>query len=280
MADDTTILVTGATDGIGRITAEKLARKGLSVVLHGRSPRSLEVAAAEIRAATGNPKIETAKADFSSLDQVKELAGTISAQQSKLDALINNAGVGPGGLFWQRRQLSKDGHELRFQVNYLAPVLLTHLLLPLLRAAKGRIVDVASASQGLIRFDDLMLETGYGGLTAYSQSKSALIMHAFSLAEREREAGVTVNALDPGSLLDTKMVRQFMFRGIGRPDDGADAEVHLATSPELAGVTGQYFKQKQMARAHSETYDRATRERLWTVTNRLLEKWLEPDHAD
>src|SRR2546422_113733 len=166
-----TILVTGATDGLGKALAHELARLGATVLLHGRSKDRLEAAVEETRKATRSDRLRSYLADFSSLDQVRRLARDVESENERLDVLINNAGIGfgtPGG----EREESADGYELRFAVNYLAPFLLTNLLLPLLRrSAPARIVNVASAGQVPIDFDDPMLERRYDAFTAYRQSK-------------------------------------------------------------------------------------------------------------
>src|SRR3989449_2105322 len=189
--DQQTILVTGATDGLGRALAQNLAARGATVLLHGRSPDRLARATQEIRQATLNDRLRVYRADFASLEPVRGLAREIERDQPRLDVLVNNAGIGGGGRHG-RRETSADGHELRFAVNYLAPFLLTNLLLPLLRrSTPARIVNVASVGQAPIDFDDVMLQSRYDGFTAYRQSKLAQIMFTFELAERLRAAGET-----------------------------------------------------------------------------------------
>jgi NAD(P)-dependent dehydrogenase (short-subunit alcohol dehydrogenase family) len=268
--DEQIILVTGATDGIGKGAARELARLGARVLLHGRDAGRLEAARQETAAATGNDRLETYAANFASLAEVCRLAEQIKARHDRLDVLINNAGVGAGPRGLQRRELSTDGYELRFQVNHLAPLLLTHLLLPILRAAPARVVNVASAGQAPLDFDDLMLERGYDGFRAYCQSKLAMIMATFELAARLDPREVTVNALHPGSLLDTKMVRE----GFGAPQGpvgiGIEAELYLATSPALEDVSGQYFDRTRPARANAQAYNAEARRMLWQVSQQLL----------
>ena len=265
-----TILVTGATDGIGKGTARELARRGVRVLLHGRSAERVAAARDEIAAATGNDRLETYVADFASLRDVHHLAERVSARHDRLHVLINNAGIGAGPR-GRGREVSADGHELRLQVNHLAPLLLTHLLLPRLRAgAPARIVNVASAGQAPLDFTDLMFEHGYDGMRAYCRSKLAMVMATFELAGRLDPGEVTVNALHPGSLLDTKMVRE----GFGAPQGpvaiGIEAELHLATSAGLQGVSGRYFDRTRPARAHAQAYDAAARRRLWQASLNLL----------
>jgi NAD(P)-dependent dehydrogenase (short-subunit alcohol dehydrogenase family) len=198
---EATILVTGATDGLGKRVALELAAKGVTVLLHGRNRKRLEAALGEIRRETGSEKVGSYLADFSSLGEVRGLAEQILSDEERLDVLINNAGV-----IVRERKESEDGFELTFAVNYLAHFLLASLLLPLLRdSAPARIVNVASAGQSPVDFSDVMLERGYDGMRAYSRSKLAQIMFTFELAERFQGTGVSANALHPASLMDNKM---------------------------------------------------------------------------
>src|ERR671922_1135695 len=183
--EDTVILITGATDGLGRGVAERLAAEGATVLRHGRDPERLAATADAIRQATGNERLSTHRADLASLEEVRALADHVERSTDRLHVLINNAGIGSGRPDGDTRQESRDGHELRFAVNYLAGFLLTERLLPLLRAsAPARIVNVASLGQSPIDFDDPMIEHGYSGTRAYGQSKLAQVMHAIELAER------------------------------------------------------------------------------------------------
>ncbi len=268
--DKQTVLVTGATDGIGRGTAMELARAGATVLLHGRDGARLGWARDEIAAATGGVPPDTYLADFASFAEVRRLAAEIGAAHPVLDVLINNPGIGRGPRGGQVREISADGHELRFQVNHLAPLLLSRLLLDnLRRAAPGRIVNVASAGQMAIDFDDPMIERGYDGRRAYCQSKLAMVMATFEFARRLDPGEVTVNALHPGSLLDTKMVREGFGTPLGPVQTGIDSEVYLATSPDLDGVTGAYFDRRQQARADQQAYDGAACRALWELSERL-----------
>lgn len=264
------ILITGATDGIGRGAAEALAETGATVLLHGRDAGRLAAARDEIARATGNDRLDTYVADFAALAQVRRLAGEVAAAHPVLHVLINNAGIGRGPVGRQVREVSADGHELRFQVNHLAPFLLSRLLLDnLRRAAPGRIVNVASAGQMAIDFDDVMIERGYDGRRAYFQSKLAMVMASFELARRVDPAEVTVNALHPGTLLDTKMVREGFGTPHGPVETGIDSEVYLATSADLDGVTGAYFDRRREARADPQAYDAEALRRLWELSERL-----------
>jgi NAD(P)-dependent dehydrogenase (short-subunit alcohol dehydrogenase family) len=267
------ILITGATDGLGRRVAEDLAEKGAQILLHGRNPKKGEAALAEIRRATGNDRLHYYNADFSSLAAVRRLAEEIAADRSRLDVLINNAGLGAGPHPGQR-ETSADGYELRFAVNYLAHFLLTRRLLPLLQkaaatAGEARIVNVASAAQQELDFANLMLERGYSGYRAYAQSKLALVMFTFDLAREVQGSGVTVNALHPASLMDTKMVREWFGSPRSSVKEGARAVEYLVTAAEVAGLTGEYFDHERPARAEAQAYDPGARGRL----RELSEQW-------
>jgi NAD(P)-dependent dehydrogenase (short-subunit alcohol dehydrogenase family) len=265
------ILVTGATDGLGRRVASDLAAFEATVLLHGRSREKGEATLQEIRDTTGNQKLIYYNADFSSLDAVRRLAEEIKSEHERLDVLINNAGIG-AGLRQDRREKSIDGHELRFAVNYLSPFYLTHRLLPLLRqSSSARIVNVASVGQQAIDFENVMLEDGYDGLRAYRQSKLALVMFTFDLAEVLRETGITVSSLHPASLMNTKMVVDTdYFEGpMTTVDEGAHAVEYLVTSPRLDGVTGEYFEGKVRTHANVQAYDKEARRQLRILSERL-----------
>jgi NAD(P)-dependent dehydrogenase (short-subunit alcohol dehydrogenase family) len=268
---DLTVLVTGATDGLGRRVAGDLAAAGATVLLHGRDRARCEQALEEIRDATGSERLRSYLADFSSLDEVRRLAEEVEAGEERLDVLINNAGIGGGPRGGRERALSRDGHELRFQVNYLAGFLLASRLLPLLRrSAPARIVNVASAGQSPLDFDDPMLERRYDGMRAYGQSKLAQIMFTLELAERLDPAEVTVNALHPASLMNTKMVLESFGSSRTTVEEGAEATLRLATSPELDGVTGRYFDGLREARANAQAYQPEARRRLWELSQELV----------
>jgi NAD(P)-dependent dehydrogenase (short-subunit alcohol dehydrogenase family) len=265
------ILITGATDGLGKGVALALAKQGATLLLHGRSREKLDVVCQEIEAETRNGKLQPYLADLSSLKEVRALAEKLLAEQPHLDQLINNAAVGAGDREKARqRELSADGYELRFAVNYLAPFLLTQLLLPLLRKAdSARIINVSSAGQQPVNFSDVMMEKHYEGLEAYRQSKLAQIMFTIDLAEQLKPDGITVNALHPASLMPTKMVYEYFDRTMSTLQDGIDSVMQLATAPELDGVTGKYFDQQREARANAQAYDLNARRQLWELSERL-----------
>jgi NAD(P)-dependent dehydrogenase (short-subunit alcohol dehydrogenase family) len=267
---DRAILITGSTDGIGKETSRGLAAEGASLLLHGRNDIKLTRTAGEIRKATGNERIKTYLADLSSLTQVRRLAADVQKDNDRLDALINNAAIGFGVPPFNRREVSADGHELRFAVNYLAPYLLTNLLLPLLRSsAPSRIVNVASIGQEAIDFGDVMLEKEYGGIRAYRQSKTALVMFTFDLAERLTKNGVTVNCLHPATYMDTNMVRDAGVTPRNTVQTGVDALLYIATAPGLDGVTGRFFNQKEEDRAIGQAYDVGARQQLRRLSEKL-----------
>src|SRR3712207_1240142 len=190
-AAEATILITGANDGLGRRVARELAAKGTTVLVHGRSPERLQATLEELRGQTSTEKVGSYVADLSSLAAVRDLADRILSEHDRLDVLVNNAGI-----IVRERKESEDGHELTFAVNYLSHFLLTSLLLPLLKgSAPARVVNVASAGQSPIDFDDVMTERAYDGMKAYTRSKLAQIMFTFELAERLGGTGVSVNAL-------------------------------------------------------------------------------------
>jgi NAD(P)-dependent dehydrogenase (short-subunit alcohol dehydrogenase family) len=189
--------------------------------------------------------------------------------QNRLDALVNNAGIGSGGGTGQRA-LSRDGIELRFAVNYLAPFILTHALLPLIkRSAPARIVNVSSAGQQALDFDDLMLERGYSGWRAYCQSKLAQVLFTFDLAAELAGKGVTVNCLHPSSLMPTKMVMQSYGHALSTIEQGVEATARLVTDPGLDAVTGRYFDVLREAKAERQAYDAAARRALRAASERL-----------
>src|SRR4051812_15948065 len=268
--DGKTILITGSTDGVGRRVAERLGAAGARGLIHGRNGARGEEGVAAIRA-KGNAHARFYPADLASLADVRRLADEVRRDHECIHVLINNAGIGSGGS-GGKRQVSADGHELRFAVNYLAGFLLTTLLLPTMRAsAPARIVNVASAGQQAIDFDDVMLARGYSGGRAYTQSKLAQVMFTFDLAQTLTDSGVTANCLHPATYMDTTMVRQAGTTPISRVDEGADAIMKLAVSPDVEGVTGQYFNRQQPARAEGQAYDEKARARLRELSLRLTE---------
>ncbi len=263
-----TVLITGATDGLGRALADTLADEGWRVLVHGRSEGRVD-AAVRALAARGEATPTGYVADFAALAEVRRLASEVRSREVRLDALVNNAGIGPGPP-GGRREISADGHELRLQVNHLAAHLLTRELLPLLRAsAPARIVHVASGAQQPVDPDDPMLERGYDGSRAYARSKLAMIADALALAEELDPAEVTVNALHPGSLMDTKIVRE-SYGAAQRPlDEGVAATARLVLDDDLAGVTGRYVDGTVEAAPAAQARDPEARSALLRLTREL-----------
>jgi NAD(P)-dependent dehydrogenase (short-subunit alcohol dehydrogenase family) len=252
------ILITGATSGLGRVLAEQLSQAGETVLVHGRDPDRVAQLAGGSRGYV---------ADFASLADVRALADQVRADNDRLDVLVNNAGVGFGGRD-AGRQVSKDGYELRFAVNYLAPVLLTRLLLPLLReSAPSRVVNVASIGQEPLDLGDLQLNRDYDGSVAYRRSKLALVAYGFDLAEELRGDGIAVNSLHPATFMDTGMVREAGVEPLSTVQEGADATLRLIT--EDVG-SGHFFNGTREAVANPQAYDPAVRRQLREVTDQIL----------
>ncbi|MBP1929501.1 NAD(P)-dependent dehydrogenase (short-subunit alcohol dehydrogenase family) [Methanolinea mesophila] len=262
------ILVTGSTDGIGKATAGALVRQGARVILHGRSRAKAREVQRELQEVSGGEKPDILVADFSAQDEVRSMADEVVSTFPKLDVLINNAGT-----YQEARTLTDDGVEMTFAVNYLAPFLLTGLLLPLLReSAPSRIVNVASSAHedvSRIDWDNLPDMPRYDPWEAYSLSKFGDIVFTYLLAEKLEGSGVTVNCLHPG-VTDTKILNNAFpgMRGIS-PEEGARTSVYLAVSPEVAGVSGKYFEEMQPAGSTALTHDRAVQERFWKIAEDL-----------
>lgn len=263
--DDTVILITGSTSGLGREVALRLAAPGTHIIIHGRSRQRGEAVVRRIEERGGSARFYAV--DLASMDNVRELGQTILRDYDRLDVLINNAGI---WLDSPERQLSPDGHEMHFAVNYLAGFLLTHTLLPLLtESAPSRIINVASAAQAPIDFNDVMLEQNYSDGRGYSQSKLAQVMFTFDLADELEGTGVTVNALHPATLMDTNMV---LSRGApvrSSVAEGAEAVLNLVDSPDVG--TGEYFDGTRPARANAQAYDATAREQLRSLSRALVD---------
>ena len=268
-------LVTGATLGIGKETALGLARKGAHVVIAGRDEARTRETAAWIAGQSGDAKVDFLVADLSSQAEVRRLAAAFKARYQRLDVLLNNAGA-----IFTKRETTVDGFERTWALNHLAEFLLTQLLLDLLEAsAPARIVNVASTAhaRGKIAFDDLQGAQKYSGWAAYSQSKLANIMFTYALARRLEGKGVTANCLHPGvvatgfghntpGFISTllNLARPFLIT----PDKGAATSIYLASSPEVAAVSGQYFDKCKPVRSSALSYDVAAQERLWEISEK------------
>jgi NAD(P)-dependent dehydrogenase (short-subunit alcohol dehydrogenase family) len=260
-----TVLITGSSDGLGKAVALLAAKAGATVLIHGRGREKAEAVLEEVRRA-GSKDAEIFLADMASLDEVRQLAAAVAARHSRLDVLINNAGIFRTG----ERAENAAGVELHFQVNYLAPFLLTRLLLPQIKAAApSRIVNVASIGQAPIDFDDVQFTRGYGGMDAYRRSKLAQIMFTFDLAGQLEGSGVTVMSLHPATLMNTGMVVSLGMPPQSKVEDGARATFELAFAPEHASETGGYYDQFTPAQPNAQAADAGARKRLWEISEKL-----------
>ena len=263
-----TVLITGSTDGVGRYVAMQLAMSGARVLIHGRDQARAQTLADEIRRAGGSEPAFY-QADLSSLAGVRQFADAVLADHSRIDVFVSNAGIGSqnGG---SGRQISADGYELRFAVNYLSGFLLAYRLLPLLKAAApSRIVNVASLGQHPIDFDDVMITQGYTGSRAYAQSKLSQIMFTIDLAGELKGTGVTVNSLHPATYMNTTMVRAGGITPMSTVEQGGAAILHLVSGDDMAGRSGLFFNGLQEAKANPQAYDAAARRRLRTLSLEL-----------
>ena len=272
------VLVTGATNGIGKVAALELARKGASVIIVGHDPEKTVRVVKQIKEYSGNPAVGGLVADLSSMAQVRQLAEEFRQEHASLHILVNNAGA-----IFAKRMVTVDGYERTFALNHLAYYLLTNLLIDMLTSnAPARIINVSSgAHQGAtINFDDLQSEQhyGYGGYRAYGQSKLANLLFTYELARRLNGTGVTVNALHPGTVatgfgenngapmkLSMRIFHQFALT----PEQGADTLVYLASSPEVKGITGKYWMNRKAISSSPESYDEEAQKRLWSISAQL-----------
>jgi retinol dehydrogenase 12 len=271
-----TCVVTGATDGVGKVTARALAEQGAAVLLVGRNPHKTEEATRQIREQTGNASVDFLLADLSSQKQVRGLAQAIRERCPRLDVLVNNA----GGFFGARRE-TEDGIELTFALNHLAYFLLTNLLLDLLKqSAPARIVNVSSEAHqgGRLDFDDPEGRKRFSGWAAYGQSKLANVLFTYALAKRLQGSGVTVNVLHPGFVASnfasgngwrSALMRPFILLLGMNVERGARTQIYLASSPEVEGKSGLYWVKCRPARASAASRDEAAAERLWQISAQM-----------
>jgi len=269
-------LVTGATSGIGRVTARALAQQGATVVLVGRNPERTTATVRRIQQETRNPHVECLMADLSVQAQVRQLAGEFQRRFTRLDVLLNNAGA-----FFAKRHVSVDGIEMTLALNHLAYFLLTHLLLYVLKATPAaRIVNVSSDAHRKAQFDfaDPQGAHCYRGWRSYCQSKLANLLFTYELARRLAGTGIMANAVHPGFVatgfghnnrgLVALFVRLAQFTALS-PEQGAETLIYLAISPEVAGVTGMYFVKKCSVESSITSYDQAASQRLWQLSEEL-----------
>ena len=265
-----TVLVTGSTDGLGKAVALQLAGMGAEVLVHGRNEERGAALVETIKKST--PGCATFyRADFASLADVRQLAESIAKDHKRLHLLINNAGIGSANRDGkQAREVSKDGHELRFAVNYLSGYLLTRLLIPqLVAGSPSRVVNVASLAQQPIDFNNVMLERDYSGSRAYGQSKLAQIMFTQDLAEELSVKNITAHSLHPATYMDTGMVRSAGVEPRSTVEEGAAAVIYVATSPDLKLKTGLFFNGKREMKANAAAYDVEARRKLKELSERL-----------
>lgn len=284
MTDDTgpmagkTVLVTGGTGGIGKATAAGLAALGARVAITGRDLGRTRAAAAGIAATSGNPAVDAFAADMSSQAEVRRLAREILDTYPRLHVLVNNVGG-----FWATRRVTADGLEHTFAVNHLAGFLLTNLLLDRLEAsAPARIVTVSSGTHrtGTINFDDLQGEQDYSAQRAYTQSKLANVMFTYELARRLHRTGVTATALHPGVVRTGfaaedpspmwKIVLPLIRPFLKTPQQGAATSIYLASSPDVEGITGEYFANRRPEKSSTSSYDKTAAVRLWQISADLV----------
>lgn len=281
MMNGQVVIVTGATAGIGEVTAYELAARGADVVLISRNATKLANTMNKIKSETGNENISTIQADLSSLAEIRAAGETFLSMYNRLDVLVNNAGA----VFSERKE-SVDGNEMTNALNHLNYFLLTHVLLDQLKATaaevgEARIINVSSnAHRGAqINFDDFNYEQSYPPFRPYSNSKLMNIMFTYELARRLEGTGVTVNALHPGFVRTnfgdgTFPPLSFLFNTMKNlfaisPQEGAETSIYLASSPEVTGINGKYWVEKQQKRSSKASYDVEAQRRLWHISEDL-----------
>ncbi|MFN7208965.1 MAG: SDR family oxidoreductase [Aggregatilineales bacterium] len=272
-----TVLITGATNGIGKEAARGLAKLGARVLIVGRDAQKCAQTVAELQNSTGNQAIEALRADLSAMSEVRRLADEVKARCPRLDVLLNNAGA-----YFDKRLTSADGYEMTFALNHLSYFYLTNLLLDLLKAsAPARIVNVSSDAHRFARLNVINPHKPpvYSGFRIYGESKLANVVFTYELARRLEGTGVTVNAMHPGFVRtgfgknNVGLIAKLfgvMQRFALTPEQGADTLIYLASSPEVEGVSGKYFTKRKAVPSSRASYDRTTWEALWTLSERLI----------
>ncbi len=274
-----TVLITGATSGIGRETAKALAKMGARVNFTSRSEQKGIFTRDELIKETGNKDIKFYYCELGSFDSVKQLVKNFIKDNSELHILINNAGT------WNIiKNTSEDGIELTTQVNYFSPVLLTLLLLDTLRkSTPARIVNVSSAMHRSAKLDlsNLDMKRNFNGIRAYSNSKLALILFTKKLSEILKGTNITVNVLHPG-LVKTgifrklpRLIADLILIGALAPEQGAKTSVYLAASDEVSAITGEYFSNGKIEKSSAASYDNDLTEHLWVITLEYLKTFLQ-----
>lgn len=274
-----TVLVTGATDGIGKESARRLAEMGARILAVGRNAEKGVACVDELQAVTGSNDIEFLRADLSVQAEVRQLAATVKDRVDRLDVLLNNAGV-----LMFRREETRDGIEMTFGLNHLSYFLLTHELLDLLKASgPSRVVNVASIAHRRARldFDDLELKTGFRAMKAYSRSKLANVMFTYALSRRLAGSGVTANCLHPGFVRTHFGQNNGFFARMGvslamrfgnaiSVAQGAQTSIFLASAPEVAEQSGYYFDDCKAVKSNQASYDEIAQERLWDISATMV----------
>ena len=272
-------VVTGATSGIGQETAKALALKGAFVLIVGRNVKKCTATVKSIKLHTGSTLVDYVCADLSDLKQVNNLAGVLKQNYHHIDVLVNNAGA-----YFKTRYQSMDGYEMTLALNYLSPFLLTSLLIDMLqKSIQGRIINVSSNAhfKGTIHLDDLQSKHKFDGFNCYAQSKLALMLFTYELARRLKNTNITVNALHPG-LVETNFgknngwFRFYLRRLIKRHEisapEGSRTCIYLATSPDVADITGDYFIQNKQVMSSDDSYDQQLAKQLWEASEVLTNK--------
>jgi NAD(P)-dependent dehydrogenase (short-subunit alcohol dehydrogenase family) len=274
---DSVVLITGASDGIGFVCAQHLVARGAQVILVGRNEEKCADAAATIRNSTDNGKVSVEIADLSLLRDVRALAGRVLDKHAHIDVLLNNAGG-----FYRQRQITSEGLEYTFALNHMGYFVLTELLLPALsQASQGRIVNVASRAhrRGTVNFEDLQGEHAYAGWPAYCQSKLMNLMFTYAQARRLEGSGITVNSLHPGFVRSKFGHNNPGFAGLVirmsqivlaiSPEAGGKTPLHLVCAPELAACSGQYYEKSEVVLSSPESQDIEAQERLWQISTEM-----------
>jgi NAD(P)-dependent dehydrogenase (short-subunit alcohol dehydrogenase family) len=276
---DKTVVVTGATNGIGKVTALELARLGARVLIVGRDPKRGEATLEEIRAQSGNANVELLLADLSLMSETRRLAQEVSAKTGKLDVLVNNAGA----IFTEREE-TREGLEKTFALNHMSYFLLTNLLLETLKASgNARVVNVSSDAHriGALNFEDLQARNGFNSMRVYGQSKLMNVLFSNELARRLQGTGVTSNALHPGVVATGfaqgssgvwgwifKLLR-FVPGAMVTPQQGARTSIHLASSDAVNGITGLYFSNQKPTVPSLASLEVPAQQRLWLESERI-----------
>ncbi len=262
-----TILITGATDGIGKQTAFELAKLGHKVIVHGRNKKKSQEVTNELIQLSGNENLKHVYSDLSSFEEIQKMSDCIKKKYDRIDVLINNAAV-----FMNDRVILPNGFETNFMVNHMAMFALTNALLPLLKEKQGsRIINVSSMAQsGTMDFDNLNGEKYFDAYNAYAVSKLENVLFTYKLHRMLKGKSPTVNCLHPG-VISTKLLHAGWGIGGGSLEQGASTSVFLASSDEVENVSGKYFVNSQQQKSSAISYDQKIQDRLWEISEELME---------